>query len=64
MLMSGSGMAVGGWLAGYMYDQYASYDPAFFTGVLSNLANLVLLATLVALQFRWMRRTMAASPLR
>jgi len=59
MLMSGCGMAVGGWLAGYMYDRYASYDPAFFTGVLTNVANLVLLATLVVLQFRWMRRAVA-----
>lgn len=59
MLMSGCGMAVGGWLAGYLYDQYASYDPAFLTGVLSNVANLVLLGTLVVLQFRWMRRAVA-----
>ncbi|VCU68359.1 putative sialic acid transporter [Pigmentiphaga humi] len=59
MLMSGCGMAVGGWLAGYMYDQHASYDPAFLAGVLSNLANLVLLGTLVVLQVRWMRRRLA-----
>ena len=29
LLMSGSGMAAGGWLAGVMYDHYGYYAPAF-----------------------------------
>ena len=33
LLLSGSGMAVGGWLAGYLYDIYGYYAPAFATGV-------------------------------
>jgi MFS family permease len=47
LFMSGSGMAVGGWLAGYLYDQFGHYGPAFTAGVLFNLVNLVILATLV-----------------
>jgi MFS family permease len=47
LFMSGSGMAVGGWLAGFLYDQFGHYGPAFTAGVLFNLANLVILATLV-----------------
>ena len=46
LFMSGSGMATGGWLAGYMYDLYGYYAPAFATGVAVNLANLAILAVL------------------
>jgi MFS family permease len=47
LFMSGSGMAAGGWLAGYMYDLYGFYAPAFATGVAFNLVNLAVLAVLV-----------------
>jgi MFS family permease len=47
LFMSGTGMATGGWLAGYLYDLYGFYAPAFATGVAFNLANLALLAMLV-----------------
>jgi MFS family permease len=40
------GMALGGWLAGYVYDQLGSYSPAFALGVASNVANLVVIAAL------------------
>jgi MFS family permease len=43
-----SGMAVGSWLAGRLYDQFASYAPAFATGVVFNLLNLVLVGFLVS----------------
>ena len=33
-------MAVGGWLAGYLYDMNGYYAPAFATGVAFNLINL------------------------
>lgn len=46
LLMTGSGMAAGGWVAGFLYDRYGSYDPAFMLGVAANIVNLVLLATL------------------
>ena len=48
--MSGSGMAVGGWLAGYLYDMHGYYGPAFATGVAFNIVNLLMLAMLVVRQ--------------
>jgi MFS family permease len=47
LFMSGSGMATGGWLAGYLYDLFGFYAPAFATGVAFNLANLAILVVLV-----------------
>jgi MFS family permease len=40
------GMALGGWLAGAMYDQLGSYAPAFAAGVAFNLANIALIGWL------------------
>jgi MFS family permease len=40
------GMALGGWLAGYVYDQLGSYGPAFALGVAFNVANIVVIAAL------------------
>jgi MFS family permease len=50
MFLSGTGMATGGWLAGYLYDLHATYAPAFMTGVAFNIANLALLFILVVRQ--------------
>jgi MFS family permease len=50
LFLSGSGMAVGPWLAGYLYDMHGYYAPAFAAGVAFNLANLALLALLVVRQ--------------
>jgi MFS family permease len=50
LLLSGSGMAVGGWLAGYLYDMHGYYAPAFATGVAFNVINLLMLAMLVVRQ--------------
>ena len=50
LFMSGTGMATGGWLAGYLYDLYGFYAPAFATGVAFNLANLSVLSFLVIRQ--------------
>jgi MFS family permease len=50
LLMSGTGMATGNWLAGYLYDMHGYYAPAFATGVAFNIANFSLLAMLVARQ--------------
>jgi MFS family permease len=47
LFMSGTGMATGGWLAGYIYDLFGFYAPAFATGVAFNAANLAVLALLV-----------------
>lgn len=47
LLCSGSGMATGGWLAGYLYDYFGYYAPAFAVGIGINLLNLVIISTLV-----------------
>jgi MFS family permease len=43
-----SGMAVGSWLAGRIYDHFGTYAPAFATGVVFNVLNLVLVGFLVS----------------
>jgi MFS family permease len=50
LLCSGSGMAAGGWLAGIIYDHFGFYGAAFATGLVFNLANLVLVGVLVLRQ--------------
>ena len=47
LLFGGSGMAVGGWLAGYIYDQAGFYAPAFATGLAFNALNFAIIAFLV-----------------
>ena len=48
LLFTGSGMALGGWLAGALYDYFGSYVPAFATGVGANAINLLLIGALLA----------------
>jgi MFS family permease len=48
LLFTGIGMALGGWLAGALYDHFGSYVPAFATGVGANALNLLLIGTLLA----------------
>jgi MFS family permease len=43
-----SGMAVGSWLAGWIYDHFGTYAAAFGTGVVFNLLNLILIGFLVS----------------
>jgi MFS family permease len=50
LFMSGTGMATGNWLAGYLYDMHGYYTPAFATGVAFNIANMALLFMLVVRQ--------------
>jgi MFS family permease len=40
------GMALGGWLAGYIYDRTLSYDTAFITGLIFNIANIAVVGWL------------------
>lgn len=42
-----TGMAVGSWGAGRIYDHFGTYAPAFATGVVFNIINLILLGFLV-----------------
>ncbi len=46
LLFTASGMAIGGWLAGFLYDLFGSYQVAFATGVAANIANFVLIGFL------------------
>jgi len=56
LLFSGSGMAAGGWGAGWIYDRAGYYGAAFTTGILFNLVNLAIVGPLV-LQWRKTQRT-------
>ena len=47
MLFSGCGMALGGWLAGLLYDHFGYYAPAFAAGIGANVFNLLLIGILV-----------------
>jgi MFS family permease len=51
LLLSGSGMATGTWLAGILYDHFGFYAPAFAAGVGFNLLNFAAIATLVARRY-------------
>ena len=46
------GMAIGGWLGGFVHDLVGSYTPAFLIGVAFNLGNLVVIGTLIYLSRR------------
>jgi MFS family permease len=48
LFTSMTGMAVGSWLAGALYDHFGYYAPAFGIGVVFNLANLAIIGFLVS----------------
>ena len=48
LMCTGSGMALGGWLAGALYDHFGFYGAAFAVGLLANLLNLVVVGFLAA----------------
>ena len=54
LLFSGGGMALGGWLAGLLYDHFGYYAPAFAAGIGANILNLLIVGLLVA---RWRQRS-------
>src|SRR4051794_4533462 len=47
LLFTGSGMALGGWLAGMIYDWAGFYAFAFATGIAFNAAHIVVIGSLV-----------------
>jgi MFS family permease len=59
LLFSGSGMALGGWLAGLLYDHFGYYAPAFATGIGSNILNLLVVGILVLRVTTFARRVPA-----
>src|SRR5580698_9480766 len=46
LLVSGSGMAVGSWSGGFMYDRFGYYAPAFAVGVGVSALNFLIISTL------------------
>jgi MFS family permease len=63
LLLSGTGMATGSWLAGALYDYFGYYAPAFAVGVGFNLLNFAVIAILVGRQhIRGARPASATSP--
>jgi len=46
------GMAIGGWLGGFVHDLVGSYTPAFLIGIAFNLGNLAVIGTLIRLSRR------------
>ncbi len=50
LMCTNVGMAAGGWGAGYLYDYFGFYAPAFAVGVGFNLLNLVVVGVLVRRQ--------------
>jgi MFS family permease len=57
LLFSACGMALGGWLAGLLYDHFGYYAPAFAAGIGANILNLLLVGILVSR--RWLRTSYA-----
>ena len=47
LLFGTFGMALGGWLAGYVFDSTGSYTPAFLVGAAFNVANLIIVLGLI-----------------
>ncbi|MBE7157141.1 MAG: MFS transporter [Rhodospirillales bacterium] len=56
-----SGMAFGSWFAGRLFDHFGFYAPAFGSGVLFNIINLILIGGLVMRQSRWRRDASTAA---
>ena len=47
LLFGTLGMALGGWLAGWIFDSTGGYTPAFLAGAAFNVANLIIILGLV-----------------
>jgi MFS family permease len=60
LLFTGSGMALGGWLAGVIYDWAGFYAIAFATGIVFNAAHILLIGSLVRCRSRVALRPVAA----
>jgi MFS family permease len=50
LMSTATGMALGGWAAGAIYDYAGFYAPAFATGIGLNVVNIAIVGSLVALQ--------------
>jgi predicted MFS family arabinose efflux permease len=61
LLFTGSGMALGGWLAGAIYDWAGFYAIAFATGIAFNSAHIVVIGSLVLRRSRVRLSAVSAS---
>jgi predicted MFS family arabinose efflux permease len=50
LMFSGSGMAAGAWMGGFLYDWFGYYAPAFVSAIGSNVLNLAIIAILLMRQ--------------
>jgi MFS family permease len=50
LMFSGSGMAAGAWLGGFLYDWFGYYAPAFVSAIGANLLNLAIVVFLLQRQ--------------
>jgi predicted MFS family arabinose efflux permease len=50
---SGSGMAAGAWMGGFLYDWFGYYAPAFVAAIGANLVNLAIVGVLLLRQPAW-----------
>jgi MFS family permease len=48
LMFSGSGMAAGAWMGGFLYDWFGYYGPAFVTAIGANLLNLTIVMILLS----------------
>jgi MFS family permease len=50
LMFSGSGMAAGAWMGGFLYDWFGYYAPAFVAAIGANLLNLAIVVVLLLRQ--------------
>jgi predicted MFS family arabinose efflux permease len=57
-MFSGSGMAAGAWMGGFLYDWFGYYAPAFVAAIGANLINLAVVVILLWRQSAWPDRAL------
>jgi len=50
LMFSGSGMAAGAWMGGFLYDWFGYYGPAFVAAIGANMLNLTIVVVLLLRQ--------------
>ena len=58
LMFSGSGMAAGAWMGGFLYDWFGYYAPAFVAAIGANLINLAIVGVLLLRQSAWPHRVL------
>jgi len=56
LMFSGSGMAAGAWMGGFLYDWFGYYAPAFVGAIVANILNLAIVVILLLRQHAGPRR--------